>query len=82
MEPFSKLRPPDSIRIKVRLAESHDDTCSINSNISTVISSADECTPNGYSLFFKNSKKFCVDPEITSYEILLNLIAQAFGLKE
>ncbi len=82
MEPFSKLRPPDSIRIKARLAESLDDTCSINSNLSTVTTSSSDGTLNGYNAFFKNSKKFCVDPEITSYEVLLNLIAQAFGIKE
>ena len=82
MEPFSKLRPPDSIRIKVKMADSLDDTCSINSNLSTLTSSSAESTNGGYNALFKNSKKFCVDPEITRYEILLNLIAQAFGLQE
>jgi hypothetical protein len=88
MEPFSKLRPPDTIRIKVRLAEwAMADTQSINSNLSTMTTaSTSSCANNSNSslneAFNHNSKKFCVEPQITSYEILLDLIRDSFSLKE
>ena len=28
------------------------------------------------------SKKFCVDPQLTSYDVLYSIIAQAFSLNE
>jgi hypothetical protein len=80
MEPFSKLRPPDAVRIKVRIVEKFDDTCSISSNMSTGTTATNVSSFSKSS--FKNSKKFCVDPQITSYEILTNLIAQAFGIHQ
>ncbi|RNA19111.1 TBC1 domain family member 25 [Brachionus plicatilis] len=57
METFSKLRPPDAVRIKVKLVER-------------------DLTPR-----VKQVKKFCVDPMVTSYDILFNLICQTFSIK-
>lgn len=77
MEPFSKLRPPDAIRIKVILADGSDDTCSIDSSQTHASSFL---RASHHNLLYRHSKKFCVDPQITSYNVLYSLIGQAFGL--
>lgn len=133
METFSKLNPPDAVRIKIRVVEKlelneiqhhhhhqhhHSDSYETTSNSSsssifaTVPPSALHDPANNRAnnitiinnnnndyntINFNNPnkflrvgdqpyrvleiKKFCVDPQITSYDILTNLIAQAFGIK-
>ena len=85
MEPFSKLRPPDAVRIKVKIAQVFNYIDHVNnsykSQCSTIAASntiSSTCS-NASSI---NCKKFCVDPQITSYEILVDLIAQAFCIHE
>jgi hypothetical protein len=36
----------------------------------------------GQSYKVVDIKKFCVDPQVTSFDVLAKLVAQAFGLKE
>lgn len=86
MEPFSKLRPPDAIRIKVKLADPmamESDTYSVNSDLSTLTTASAGSYNSSHDAWFNhNSKKFFVNPQGTSYEILSDLIRDAFFLKE
>ncbi|CAF1017040.1 unnamed protein product, partial [Brachionus calyciflorus] len=85
METFSKLRPPDAVRIKAKLLEKKSES-SDPSPGSQDLTSCDESPRTKSSIDtnyrVKQIKKFCVDPLITSYDILFNLISQAFGIKE
>ena len=114
METFSRLNPPDAVRLKVKVVEklTNNDTgpdtyqansiskSSSSSNLSstgpqqqqqhTILSNNHQneknINPNRHIKILNQIyrvtevKKFCVDPQITSFEILTNLIAQAFGI--
>ena len=88
MDKFSKLRPPDAVRIKVKIVSSllneqvADCSSTATTNESSIGSQHQHHQHLDAHLMSKvnETKKFCVDPQITSYEILTNLISQAFGL--
>ena len=145
METFSKLRPPEAVRIKAKLIESsssnndqetssprldcdhnhnnspvqHLDECveggcergirrastmsrnkdrriSSASQVSTISTSSSSCTSYGGGSVSSapphqtnhtsdqricELKKFCVDPQVTSFDVLRDLIAHAFAIK-
>lgn len=142
METFSKLRPPEAVRIKAKLIESssnndqetsssrldcdhnhnnspvhHLDECveggirrastmssrnkdrriSSASQVSTISTSSSSCTSYGGGSVSSSApphqtnptsdqricelKKFCVDPQVTSFDVLRDLIAHAFAIK-
>lgn len=109
METFSKLRPPDAVRIKVKIIEP---TTAAVAGPGITIASTEQTKNDSKSFYLSSScanlvaavqdpsisnksspqtaaqqyrivetKKFCVDPQITSFDILYNLIAQAFNIK-
>ena len=119
MDTFSKLRPPDAIRIKVKLISleptksgSHDnqkndfesspvvlDKIVANTKLNELTSAQPPPTltqtPNCTNTANKNldanaklsfkvisAKKLFVDPQMTSYDMLHNLIVHAFDIKQ
>lgn len=124
METFSKLRPPEAVRIKAKIVEplaaltssttsvssqcpqqqqqqqSHplvdnflsgnvdellkydnDRRISSTSQVSSMSSSSSQSGALQQTFRVCDVKKFCVDPQITSFEVLSNLISQAFAIK-
>lgn len=118
METFSKLQPPEAVRIKVKLIEKQatasckpsssssspkDRRTSSSSQISTISTSSctssasasssstsssssavafnHDPTSSSSSYRIRELKKFCVDPQVTSFDVLTDLIAQAFAIK-
>jgi hypothetical protein len=82
METFSKLRPPDAVRIKVKIVEKSNvdiDNKENKCQNQTQLNNKQQLQQQRRQL--GESKKFCVDPQITSYDILTSLIAQAFAIQ-
>ena len=82
MEPFSKLRPPDAVRIKVKIAQVFNYVNNSNKPHCSTAAASNAINSTCLNASYTNCKKFCVDPKITSYEILIDLIAKAFCLHE